>query len=200
VAKLRILLADDHPVMREGLKSLINSQHDMEVIGEAADGETACEKAGALRPDAVVMDVQMPELTGVDAAVLVLIAFIVSNAFATGAWTSAYPTFTELFPTHLRGVGVGISVAAGRIGAGYGVFLITKIASGTSVLGACLHVARGPPDLPAQRLDFREHQTPLPAPPPRGPPPRRPPPAARRVDRAGRCERRPGPPSIAHPL
>jgi two-component system response regulator NreC len=67
VAKLRILLADDHPVMREGLKSLVNAQHDMEVIGEAADGETACEKAGELRPDVVVMDVSMPGMSGAEA-------------------------------------------------------------------------------------------------------------------------------------
>lgn len=67
MAKLHIFIADDHPVLREGLKSLVNSQQDMEVIGEAADGNTASEKAVKLRPDVVVMDVSMPELNGAEA-------------------------------------------------------------------------------------------------------------------------------------
>lgn len=49
--------------------------------------------------------------------VLVLLAFMLANFFATGAWTSAYPTFSEIFPTHLRSTGIGLSVAVGRIGA-----------------------------------------------------------------------------------
>jgi MFS family permease len=72
---------------------------------------------------------------------LVLLAFMVSNAGATGAWTSAYPAFTELFPTHLRGTGVGASVAVGRLGAGFGVTLVVAAAGSSSVLVACLVVA-----------------------------------------------------------
>ncbi|MGH9129460.1 MAG: MFS transporter [Acidimicrobiales bacterium] len=63
---------------------------------------------------------------------LVLIAFMVSNGFGTAAWTAAYPTFTELFPTHLRGAGVGTSVAIGRIGAAFGVVLVTTISIHTN--------------------------------------------------------------------
>jgi MFS family permease len=59
----------------------------------------------------------------------VLLAFIVSNAFATAAWTAAYPTFTELFPTHLRAVGVGVSVGVGRIGAAYGTLYLPGVAA-----------------------------------------------------------------------
>jgi len=59
----------------------------------------------------------------------VLIVFVVTNAFCTAAWTSAYPTFTELFPTHLRAVGVGFSVAVGRFGAAFGILLVTYIAN-----------------------------------------------------------------------
>lgn len=64
MTKLRVFLADDHAVVREGLKALINAQSGMAVVGEAADGLAACEQAPALRPDVVVMDVSMPGLTG----------------------------------------------------------------------------------------------------------------------------------------
>jgi DNA-binding NarL/FixJ family response regulator len=62
--KLRIFLADDHNVIREGLKALVNAQEDMEVVGEAADGLTACERVLELVPGVVVMDVSMPGLSG----------------------------------------------------------------------------------------------------------------------------------------
>jgi DNA-binding NarL/FixJ family response regulator len=61
---LRIFLADDHAVVREGLKALINAQPGMAVCGEAADGRTACEQVEQLRPDVVVMDVSLPVLAG----------------------------------------------------------------------------------------------------------------------------------------
>ena len=59
MTKLRIFLADDHAVIREGLKALVNAQPDMEVIGEAADGRTAWEKAKDCQPDIVIMDLSM---------------------------------------------------------------------------------------------------------------------------------------------
>ena len=65
--KLRVLLADDHPIVRTGLKTLVDAQSDMEVVGEAADGRVAWELAVELRPDVVVMDVSMPELGGAQA-------------------------------------------------------------------------------------------------------------------------------------
>lgn len=61
---LRVLLADDHAVIREGLKSLINAQPDMSIIGEANNGRSAWQQALALQPDVVIMDVSMPELNG----------------------------------------------------------------------------------------------------------------------------------------
>ncbi|MDB5312369.1 MAG: DNA-binding response regulator [Gemmataceae bacterium] len=64
MAELRVFLADDHAVVREGLKALINAQPGMVLVGEAADGLTACEQVPGLRPDVVVMDVSMPGLTG----------------------------------------------------------------------------------------------------------------------------------------
>lgn len=66
-AVLRIVLADDHPIVREGLKQLVNAQPDMRVVGEAADGEAACRAAGALSPDVLVIDLSMPALGGAEA-------------------------------------------------------------------------------------------------------------------------------------
>lgn len=67
MTKLRVLLADDHPIIREGLRAVINSQLDMEVVGEAKNGSDAVEKATQLLPDVVVMDVSMPILGGAKA-------------------------------------------------------------------------------------------------------------------------------------
>lgn len=61
---IRILLADDHSVMRIGLATLISSERDMRVVGEAGDGQEAVAKARDLRPDVVIMDLQMPKLGG----------------------------------------------------------------------------------------------------------------------------------------
>lgn len=66
-AVLRIVLADDHAVVREGLKHLVNAQPDMEVVGEAADGEAAWRAARELAPDVLVMDLSMPVLSGAEA-------------------------------------------------------------------------------------------------------------------------------------
>jgi DNA-binding NarL/FixJ family response regulator len=65
--KVRILLADDHAIVRQGLKLLVNVQPDMEVIGEAGDGAEACEKAQELQPDLVIMDIAMPGCSGAQA-------------------------------------------------------------------------------------------------------------------------------------
>jgi DNA-binding NarL/FixJ family response regulator len=65
--KTRIMLADDHRIMREGLKSLLNDEPEMEVIGEAENGRKAIEMADELSPDVVVMDIGMPELNGIEA-------------------------------------------------------------------------------------------------------------------------------------
>jgi DNA-binding NarL/FixJ family response regulator len=65
--RLRVFLVDDHAVVREGMKALINAELGMEVVGEAGDGQTAWQRACELRPDVVVMDVSMPTLSGAQA-------------------------------------------------------------------------------------------------------------------------------------
>lgn len=63
--RIRVLLADDHETVRHGLKLLIDAEDDMEVVGEAGDGKAAVERARALNPDVVVVDVSMPVMSGV---------------------------------------------------------------------------------------------------------------------------------------
>jgi two-component system response regulator NreC len=65
--KIRVLLADDHTILRQGLKMLLNAQADMEVIGEASDGHQAIYEANRLQPDIVLMDITMPDMNGIAA-------------------------------------------------------------------------------------------------------------------------------------
>ena len=67
MSKLRIMLADDHETVREGLKMIVNAQDDMEVVGFAADGREAVTRAQELLPDVLVMDISMPKLNGLKA-------------------------------------------------------------------------------------------------------------------------------------
>jgi DNA-binding NarL/FixJ family response regulator len=64
---IRVLIADDQMMVREGFSVLLNAQPDMEVAGEAVDGRQAIDQAAALRPDVVLMDIRMPELNGIEA-------------------------------------------------------------------------------------------------------------------------------------
>jgi DNA-binding NarL/FixJ family response regulator len=65
--RIRVLLADDHKIVRDGLRLLIDGQRDMRVVGEAADGMEALQRARELKPDVVVMDLSMPQLNGLQA-------------------------------------------------------------------------------------------------------------------------------------
>ena len=122
---MRILIADDHGIVRQGLKSLIEHQSDMEVIAEAEDGRVAIELAKELCPDVVVMDISMPTLNGMEATRLILkehkdikvIALsmhsdkhIVREALEAGA--SAYVLKSYLFDDLIRALE---TVAKGRL-------------------------------------------------------------------------------------
>ena len=69
---MKILLVDDHEMVRLGLKSYFDLQDDVEVVGEAANGAQGIELALKLRPDVIVMDIVMPEMNGIDATLAIL--------------------------------------------------------------------------------------------------------------------------------
>jgi len=66
--KIKVLIADDHRVVREGLSAILKTKDNIEVVGEAQDGQEAVEKARALVPDVILMDLSMPRMSGVEAA------------------------------------------------------------------------------------------------------------------------------------
>jgi NarL family two-component system response regulator LiaR len=66
-APIRVLIADDHAIVRKGLRALLTTEPDIEVAGEAADGRAAVREAARLRPDVILMDLVMPEMDGIEA-------------------------------------------------------------------------------------------------------------------------------------
>jgi len=71
---IRVMLVDDQTMIRQGLGYVIQMQPDMEVIGEASDGDEAIKLVGSLTPDVVLMDVQMPNKSGIDATREIMLA------------------------------------------------------------------------------------------------------------------------------
>ena len=67
---IRIFIADDHPVVRDGLSAMLETQPDFQVVGDASDGVEAVQKVNEMRPDVVLLDLEMPEMDGVEALTL----------------------------------------------------------------------------------------------------------------------------------
>ncbi len=70
--KIRVLIVDDHTIVRQGLRAILEAEPDIEVVGEAADGREAVKKVAALAPDVVVMDVSMPRMNGLEATARII--------------------------------------------------------------------------------------------------------------------------------
>lgn len=156
--KLQVLLVDDHAVVREGLRLLINAQPDMEVTGEARDGTLVLQLAKKLHPDVVVMDISMPELNGVLATerlkaacprikIVVLSSYSdeahIRQALASGA--SSYVLKRTIAEELIRAIR---AVAAG------GVYLDPSIAGAI----ASSYANSLPENKGAEHLSKREHE------------------------------------------
>ena len=130
-AKLKILIVDDHAIVRDGLAAILRFQKDMTVVGEADDGQSAIHKAQILRPDIILMDLMMPNMNGADATaaikqvlpetqILLLTSYgtsaELSRAFkngATGAITKSLPK--EELLAAIRNVAAGMRIASPEI-------------------------------------------------------------------------------------
>jgi two-component system, NarL family, response regulator LiaR len=126
--KIRIILADDHPLMRQAIRMWLDKQHDLEVLAEASDGREAIDLALKLQPDVVIIDISMPRINGLEAT-----RQIISRCPETNVLVLTVHTDTE----HIQGM-----LQAGA--AGY----LTKNVSGEDVVHAVRTVAAGENVLP----------------------------------------------------
>ena len=144
VKKIRILLADDHTVVRKGFGMLLSAQPDFEIVGEARNGREAVEQAEKLQPDVVIMDVTMPELNGIE---------------GTRRITASCPRTRVLaLSMHRDAVYVREILRAGARG------YLVKDADDDAFIGAVRAVARGegylsPAVADAVLNDYRKHVT-----------------------------------------
>src|SRR5712692_5349456 len=84
---IRILIADDHPLLREGIESLVGKQSDMTVVAEASTGREAIELFRIHRPDVTLMDMRMPEMNGVDAMIAICAEFPTARIIVLTTYT-----------------------------------------------------------------------------------------------------------------
>ena len=121
--KIRVLIVDDHPVVRDGIRSVLSLQRDMQVVGEAVNGKEALEKTEEMVPDVVVMDIIMPVMNGLDAAREICQKFKSSKVLMLTQYDEEENV-----------------LASRRVGA---VGFIPKAAASTSLLTGIRSVARG---------------------------------------------------------
>jgi len=154
--KTTIMLAEDHAILRQGLRGLIERQPDLEVVGEAEDGQAAVDKAQALEPDIIIMDVTMPGLSGIEATrqikarhaevkVIALSAYDRSD-FVLGmirAGANAYLLKDNMFDELLKAIG---AVMQGQS------YLCPEVVK--AVMRACSDSQSVSPDLSGEEVDL----------------------------------------------
>ncbi len=123
---IRLVVADDHPVVRTGLAGMLSDQPDFEVVGEASDGEQAVRMAAALRPDVVLMDLRMPGVGGVEATTRIV-----------GGEAGAPPPRVLILTTYETDDQILAAIEAGA--AGY----LLKAAPGQEIVAGIRSVAAG---------------------------------------------------------
>jgi two-component system, NarL family, response regulator LiaR len=127
VADVRVLIADDHPLVREGLRSYLATIDGIEIVGEAADGQEAVDLARSLEPDVVLMDMAMPKLDGIEATRAIVEALPATRVIAL----TSFATDDKVFP----------AIRAGA--AGY----LLKEAEPSEIADAIIKAHRGEPIL-----------------------------------------------------
>jgi DNA-binding NarL/FixJ family response regulator len=93
---LRVLIADDHPIFRDGMRALLASVHDIEVVGEAATGNDAIAQAAEMQPDIVLMDLRLPGIGGVEATRQILVASPHIRVLVVTMFEDDYSVFTAM--------------------------------------------------------------------------------------------------------
>lgn len=151
---LRIVLADDHAVVRAGLRALLSGERDLEIVGEAGDGEAALELVGRLRPDVLLVDLSMTGLNGVE---VIAKARLLSPA--TQALVLSMHATPEFVRPALRAGAIGYVVKGGGVESL--VEAVRSVAAGKPFIGAEARRARAPqpePPSPVQKLTPRERE------------------------------------------
>lgn len=155
MSKLRVYLVDDHPVVRNGLRALVDAAGDMAVVGEAYDGESAVRQTLELRPDVVVMDVSMPGMSGTEATARIRAAcpevrVVALTAHEDGGY------LRQLLDAGASGYVLKRSAAADLVGA------IRHAAAGNTYLDPAvagqLVTGPAPPDEDATRPELSERE------------------------------------------
>src|SRR5947209_18885450 len=95
---LRVLIADDHPLFRNGMRALLSSVPDMEVAGVATRGDEAIDLAASLLPDVILMDLQLPVLSGIEATRKILHTTPHIRILVTAMFIQDHSVFTTLHP------------------------------------------------------------------------------------------------------